>query len=325
MNAAEILERIRKLRVLVVGDICLDRWCTYDPATSEPSRETGIPRVGVVATEVTPGAAGTVANNLRALGAGEVAVLGLIGDDGFGFELERALEQRNIATDWVYQAAGLPTFTYTKLLNATTGQEDLPRIDFIYTKSLPEEVDSAIAGSLHTAWRYFDVVLVSDQAETSAGGVITPLVRHGISELAAETREKVVWVDSRARAELFRNVVLKCNEDEAAASIARAGTPDLVAYTNSRLVVVTHGKRGALVMGPAGEEFVPTIPVENPVDICGAGDSFSAGAAVALAITGSPLDAVRFGNIVASITIMQKGTGTASPEQVLDAEARWPA
>src|SRR5207253_11338742 len=51
---------IPNLRALVVGDVCLDRWCRYDPALSEPSRETGLPRVAVVSTEVTPGAAGTV-------------------------------------------------------------------------------------------------------------------------------------------------------------------------------------------------------------------------------------------------------------------------
>jgi sugar/nucleoside kinase (ribokinase family) len=56
------------------------------------------------------------------------------------------------------------------------------------------------------------------------------------------------------------------------------------------------------------------------VDICGAGDSFSAGAALALKVTGDPVAAVRFGNLVASITIMKKGTGTASPEEVLAAE-----
>src|ERR1700752_166419 len=77
MTDAEILAEFPKLRALVVGDVCLDRWCRYDPAQSEPSRETGIPRIGIVSTESTPGAAGTVANNLAALGCGRVAVLGI--------------------------------------------------------------------------------------------------------------------------------------------------------------------------------------------------------------------------------------------------------
>ena len=53
-----------RLRVLVVGDFCLDVWCRYDPAQALPSRETGIPRTAVVSYESTAGAGGTVANNL---------------------------------------------------------------------------------------------------------------------------------------------------------------------------------------------------------------------------------------------------------------------
>src|SRR6266851_7841196 len=105
MTAAEILAEFPKFSALVVGDICLDRWCTYDAATSEPSRETGISRLGVVATEVTPGAGGTVANNLAALGIGRVAVLGAIGDDGFGYELKHALNSRGISPDLLVTSA----------------------------------------------------------------------------------------------------------------------------------------------------------------------------------------------------------------------------
>ena len=67
MTIPEILNGIKKQRALVVGDICLDRWCTYDPDTAEPSAETGIPRLGIVASVVTPGGGGTVANNLAEL------------------------------------------------------------------------------------------------------------------------------------------------------------------------------------------------------------------------------------------------------------------
>ena len=77
--------------------------------------------------------------------------------------------------------------------------------------------------------------------------------------------------------------------------------------------MVTHGT-AAVVVEDGEETLVPTRASSNPVDICGAGDSFSAGAALALAVTGSPAAAARFGNLVASITIMKQGTGTASPD-----------
>jgi bifunctional ADP-heptose synthase (sugar kinase/adenylyltransferase) len=228
MNPAQILAGIPKLSALVIGDICLDRWCTYDPDLSEASRETGIPRVGVVAAETTPGAGGTVANNLMALGVSRVAVLGVVGDDGNGMELLRGLEARDIASELVVKTAALPTFTYTKLLNATTGEEDLPRVDFVNTRPMPDEVERKLLNRLESAVGAYDVILVEDQAETVEGGVITPAVRRALGELAGRHRRKVFWVDSRKRIEHFRKVVAKPNQDEAAEACMRLfGSVDL--------------------------------------------------------------------------------------------------
>jgi rfaE bifunctional protein kinase chain/domain len=319
VTTAEILAAIPTLRVLVVGDVCLDRWCTYDPGLADPSRETGIPRVAVTGTEVTPGAAGTIANNLAALRAGHVDVLGMIGDDGFGYELRRALAVRGISPGLLADAPGVPTFTYTKLINGATGEEDLPRVDFIYTQPAPESVERAIVARLARA--EYDVVLVSDQAETAHGGVVTAPVRDAIERLALGRREAVIWVDSRLRAELFRYVVVKPNQQEAeAASVRLLGRVDYAEWRRRaelRALVVTHGGDGALVVDEQSERWSAARRVERPVDICGAGDSFSAAAAMALKITGDPVQAAAFGNKVASITIMKKGTGTATPAEVL--------
>ena len=137
MTIPEILNGIKKQRALVVGDICLDRWCTYDPDTAEPSAETGIPRLGIVASVVTPGGGGTVANNLASLLPAKVGVLGVRGDDGFGYELDRALKDRFIDTRYMVEVEKWQTFTYTKYLNSKNGVEDQPRTDFINTKPLP--------------------------------------------------------------------------------------------------------------------------------------------------------------------------------------------
>lgn len=328
MTAQEILEAFPKLSALVVGDICLDRWCRYDPELSEPSRETGIPRVAVVATQVTAGAAGTVANNLASLGAGRIGMLGAAGDDGFGFELVQALKAIRVSTECVVHSSALPTFTYTKLINAATDEEDRPRVDFINPRPIPPDVEHELAEHLRRVAPGYDVILVSDQAETDQGGVVTPRLREILAELAAKHPEKVFWVDSRMRSELFHNTVVKPNREEAeAASLRVLGRIDYPAFRRkigAKLLLVTHGPEGALLVHEQGEEWAKTRPVEKPVDICGAGDSFSAGAACALSITGSPRAAARFGNLVASITIMKKGTGTASPEEVLAADRAWP-
>ncbi len=326
MTAAAILAGFPKLAVLVAGDICLDRWCAYDPEAAEPSRETGIPRVAVVRTQVTAGAGGTVANNLAALGAGKVAVLGAIGDDGFGMELERALAARGISPELCVRTPAMQTFTYTKVINARTGVEDRPRLDFVNTAPLAPEVERRILDHLQMAVESYDVILVADQAETAHGGVVTPAVRELLAELAPQYPERIFFADSRTRIQLFRNVIVKPNRQEAeSACRALFGQVDFAAlrrHTQAPLMFVTHGADGVLVAAESGEAWAPTRPVAHPVDICGAGDSFSAGAALALRVTGSPVRAARFGNLVASITIMKKGTGTASPEEVLAAYAR---
>lgn len=311
MKTGEILEKLRALRVLVVGDICLDRWCTYDPAEALPSAETGIPRVAVTSVEVTPGAGGTIANNLAALGVGQITVVGVVGRDGFGWELREALAARGIDGSRLVEAPGVQTFTYTKVINGETGEEDQPRLDFIVNRPLAADVEKALIAQLGGEW---DAVIVSDQAETNAGGVVTPAVR-------AALQGKLVWVDSRARAEHFRSVILKPNEREAEEACLRAfGEVDfarLRELTAAPLLLVTHGGRGARLFTAAGDTWVATRPVEKPVDICGAGDSFTAGAVCALAVTGDIVRAAEFGNQVAAITIMKKGTGTASPEELL--------
>ncbi len=322
MKAKEILDGLPRLSAMVVGDICLDRWCTYDPATREPSRETGIPRIGVVSTQVTPGAGGTVGNNLAALGVGRVSVLGVVGDDGYAFELRAALKTRGIDSSLLITNPARQTFTYTKLLNGVTGEEDQPRVDFISTEDIPVRVEEELLSQLRDAWSSYDVILVSDQAETERGGVVTPRMRDLLAELAASRPDKIFWVDSRLRPEHFRRMIVKPNQREAEEACRRLfGVADfqrLRAHIQAPLLLVTHGPEGVLLLRESCEDaWVKTRPVANPVDICGAGDSFSAGAATALAVTGDAVTAAEFGNLVASITIMKKGTGTASPAEVL--------
>jgi rfaE bifunctional protein kinase chain/domain len=327
MTAAEILAAIPKLSALVVGDICLDRWCTYDPSASEPSRETGIDRIAVVRTEVTAGAGGTVANNLAALGCGRVAVLGAFGNDGFGHELSGALAARGIA-DLCIRADSMQTFTYTKVINRDTGIEDQPRLDYINTTPLANHVEREILNRLRDAAGTFDAIIVADQAETNRGGVVTPAVRHLLRELAIGHAGKIFFADSRARVALFRNMIAKPNQQEGEAACRQlfgsVDYPALRRHMQASLLMVTHSGEGVLVVDESGEQWVRTRPVAHPVDICGAGDSFSAGAALALAAGATAAEAAVFGNMVASITIMKKGTGTASPKEVQTACKSWP-
>ena len=156
-----------------------------------------------------------MANNLAALGAGRVAVLGAIGQDGFGFELERAFTARDIEYRLLVASPDIQTFTYTKVINDRSGEEDKARLDFINVKALPGVVEDQLITNFHLNYKDFDVVVVSDQAETSEGGVVTEAFREVIGDVAERNPDKVVIVDSRNRVELFRNAVAKPNVAEA--------------------------------------------------------------------------------------------------------------
>src|SRR5436309_10281832 len=87
-----ILRRLPALRIGVLGDLYLDRYLDIDASLTEPSIETGQDAYQVVRVRSIPGAAGTVINNLVALGVGAVIPFSVVGRDGEGRELLGALE-----------------------------------------------------------------------------------------------------------------------------------------------------------------------------------------------------------------------------------------
>src|SRR5262245_66447038 len=87
-----ILERAPNVGIGVLGDLFLDRYLELDGALTEPSLETGLDAYQVVQVRAQPGAAGTVINNLAALGVGRIIPVAIIGDDGEGYELRQALQ-----------------------------------------------------------------------------------------------------------------------------------------------------------------------------------------------------------------------------------------
>src|ERR1051325_8763829 len=110
---AEISARYSQLRLAVVGDFCLDRYLEIDPDRAETSIETGLPVYNVVRVRSQPGAAGTIVNNLVALGVGHIDLVGFCGEDGEGFELLRALRALpGVELSCFEQTSTRSTFTY---------------------------------------------------------------------------------------------------------------------------------------------------------------------------------------------------------------------
>lgn len=86
------IEREPACTVVVFGDYCLDKYLYTDPANDELSVETGLVARQFDRKAIFAGVGGTITNNLRALGVG-VRCVGMLGSDGEGWELERALRE----------------------------------------------------------------------------------------------------------------------------------------------------------------------------------------------------------------------------------------
>ena len=353
---AEILSGFERIRVLVVGDYFLDKYLDIDRALAEVSLETGLEVHQVVNVRTSPGAAGTVVSNLRALKVGVVA-LGVTGDDGEGYELSRRLEERGVDIGPLLQTRDRFTPTYTKpMMREHDGRiHELSRLDIKNRSPLPDDLERAVIERLRQLVPAVQGVIIADQVPERNYGVITDGVRQTLIELADEHPQVVIAADSRMRIGEFRRIVLKPNEREALRGIgseikgeitleAAEAAGRRLSERSGRPVFVTVGERGILLC--AADKFqstttikgeietclegdcrrIPAVPVTGEIDIVGAGDSTMAGIVSGLCCGATPAEAALLGNLVASVTIRCLGTtGTASQEEVLDALALWRA
>jgi rfaE bifunctional protein kinase chain/domain len=327
-----ILGRIPSLTVCVLGDLFLDRYLDLDANLTEPSLETGLDAYQVVRVRSQPGAAGTVINNLVALGVGRVLLITAIGDDGEGYELSRALHQLGrVEIGGMVPDGRLRTPTYTKpmLVGRDGTSRELNRLDIKNRSPLPADLEVKLLGHLEGCWAKADVLVVLDQVSEPGCGVVTTRMRTQLLELGAARPDRLILADSRERIGQFRNVALKPNRQECLRAVTAEGEelgPAVrkLAEQAGRPVFCTLGAEGMVVgdrLTSSGPIFVPAYSVAGPIDVVGAGDSSSAAIACALAAGTTLTEAAAFGNLVASITIQQIGTtGTASPAQV---RQRW--
>lgn len=315
-----------RLRVVLVGDIALDRYLEIDPALAETSIETGLPVRNVVRVRPQPGAGGNVLANLAALGPKTLAAVGLCGDDGEGAELRGALAEMGVDLTHFLARPDRMTFTYTKplLVHADRPPEELSRLDLRSRTPVPEELEDEMIGGLGAAAADADVVVAMDQVPDPGCGVLTRRVRTELAALARAYPQKVFIADSRTSIAEFADVRIKVNALEL---VQRFGAAEqgadlgaLAARWSNELghdVFVTLGEDG--VVAAAGDDVthVPGIPADPPIDSVGAGDSVLASIAMALGAGATPAEAAELGNLAAAVTVRKIGTtGTATVEEL---------
>jgi rfaE bifunctional protein kinase chain/domain len=325
-----ITSEYSSLSIAVLGDFCLDRYLDIDMNRQEVSIETGLPVYNVSQVRASPGGAGTIVNNLSALGVRKIYPIGLVGEDGEGYELCRALGQRpGVTTDAIVRASQRRTFTYCKPMVYHPGgrQEELSRFDFKNWTPTPALLQGLIIGKLEEIAPQVDAIIILDQVDVPETGVMTGTVLEKVKSLAIENSNLVVIADSRRSLRDFPPVIFKMNAAELKSLVGAkkelsfqeiGRTAAELAIQNRRSVFVTLAEKGIVGTSADGRYgHVPALPLRGQIDIVGAGDAVSANLAAAISSGASLNETLELANAAASVVIHKLGTtGTANVGEI---------
>ena len=302
-------DRAAQSRLLVVGDVMLDRYWFGDVERISP--EAPVPVVKVARTEERPGGAANVARNAAALGA-EATLLSVIGDDEPGVTLERLLAQVRVRTSF-HREASLAT---TVKLRVIGRQQQLLRIDFETAPS--HEILATKLADYERLLPDAGLVILSDYGKGGLAHIATMIER-------ARAAGKPVLVDPKGEdyaryrgATLltpnrneFREVVGRWKDDAEMAAKAERLRHDLALDA----LLVTRAEEGMSLYSAAGALTIPAQSREV-FDVSGAGDTVIATLGVMLAAGASLPDAVRVANEAAGVVVGKFGTAVVHPSEL---------
>ncbi|GAA5512850.1 bifunctional protein HldE [Deinococcus carri] len=319
----EHLDEFRHLRVVVVGEAMLDSYL-YGTA-DRLCREAPVPIVALHGRHDVPGGAANAAVNARALGA-SVEFLSVLGADAEGDILLSRLEEAGVDTAGVVRSQGRETLVKQRVMAAS---QILLRLDRGTEQGVAGEDEEALITHLRAAFRRADAVIVSDYGY----GVLTPRVIAALAEEQARS-PRVLMADAKQLGR-YREVgvtAAKPNYGEALALLKETAQPGpeerlaqvagweeaVLEQTGARIVAVTLDVEGALVFEqgqPAYRTF--TRPHSN-ANATGAGDTFVATLALALATGADTPAAADLASAAATVVVQRDGTTVCTHAELRD-------
>lgn len=307
-----MLEKLSQVRLLVVGDVMLDRY--WFGEVSRISPEAPVPVVKVERMEERLGGAANVARNAASLGA-RTTLLSVVGDDDAGRALSRLLTESEIAADLKIDRQ----IDTTVKLRVIGRQQQLLRIDFETAPS--HEVLDAKLAEYERRLADCDIVILSDYGK---GGLthITEMIR--LARLAA----KPVLVDPKGDEwEKYAGAtVITPNRSELRDVVGRWSSEQMLFDKAEKLrgelgleaLLVTRSEEGMTLFAD-GQTFHQAAQAREVFDVSGAGDTVIATLAVMIAAGADWAEAIRIANIAAGIVVGKLGTAVVTRDEIAGA------
>lgn len=295
-----------KARVLVIGDVMLDRY--WSGVTSRISPEAPVPVVHVQEMEERPGGAGNVALNIAALG-GQATLLSICGADAMGDILEKKLQAAGVEC-LLQRSPNVPTISKIRVLSL---HQQLIRLDFEEDFHILDT--QALLTDYQALLKKTDIIVLSDYAKGSL---------HNVPEFIALARAAgiPVFVDPKGhdfsiyrgatlltpnRRE-FEAIVGICRDEE---ELVRKGTA-LLREFDIEALLVTRGEQGMTLIRQGESELHLPAKAREVYDVTGAGDTVIAVLAAAYAEKHDLPQAASIANLAASIVVGKLGAATVS-------------
>jgi rfaE bifunctional protein kinase chain/domain len=310
-----ILDKFAGKRILVVGDIMLDRYWWGDVSRISP--EAPVPVVRLRRTSIAAGGAANVASNIAGLGA-EPLLFGVIGNDSEADLVRDVLGGLNVSGDHMITAGDRPTTVKTRVI---AHSQQVTRVDNETDAPLSAETEKLLAERIAEKIADCDAVVISDYAK----GLLTDgILANVIAE--ATNAAKPLLVDPKGKdytryrgAAIItpnrREAAEACNFHDGDGVVDRAGEK-LIADIGINAVLITQGEHGMTLFRRGRDTVNFATAAREVYDVTGAGDTVIATLATAVAAGADLETATNLANIAAGLVVEQVGTTAIDLEEL---------
>jgi len=330
-NLKEIVKKLNKAKVLVIGDLILDEYIWGKVERISP--EAPVPVVWANRRTHVPGGAANVANNIRAYDA-EVHLAGVIGSDDNAELLLSELKKNKINTKGIFVEPDRYTTVKTRII---AGHQQVVRVDWEHTEPLKQEATRKIFNFIKENISYFDAIIIEDYGK----GVINAQLLQGLI-LLAQAHKKIVTVDPKEdhfqyyrevtsitpnRKELenaVRNLKIRDNKNKLKLDSDKLFTDNdvdraaeqIMEYLGIESLLVTLGENGMKLFEKNKKAVhIPTV-AQEVFDVSGAGDTVISTFTLGLCTGASKLEAAHIANFAAGIVVGKVGTATTTRNEL---------
>lgn len=322
MNLSELIKKMNGRKVLVLGDVTLDRFTVGKATRISPG--VPVPLIDVESESYSLGAAANIIRNLNALG-GDVSIATVVGDDIEGDYLIKEIKKMRISTDGIYKERDRVT---TIVHRIQAGGQQVLRVDRSKDEEINHDLTMKIVNYVKSSVGELDVFLISDYGR----GVITRELVTDIVKIARSNDIKIVVNPKREHFLYYEGAdVVRTNRNEASFATGVAPISEtsirimgqkILSSLRCRAVLITWVEGGFHLFEGGKVTFIPPL-LKHPVDLTGVGDTISCVLALGLAAGAALEDCAKLANYAGAVTAGKKGLAAVTPEELLEAINNW--